>query len=54
MWDLNDACDECWNCKWFTMNDYNEEGCYGDVEPCHEYLEMENRMTKKDGDVNDA
>lgn len=47
MWDLNNACDECWNCKWFRTNNYNDDDCCGDVEPCHEYLEMENRMTKK-------
>lgn len=42
MWDLNNACDECWNCEWFRMNDYNDEGCCGDTEPCCEYSEMEN------------
>lgn len=40
MWDLNNACDECWNCEWFRMNDYNDEGCCGDTEPCHEYMKM--------------
>jgi hypothetical protein len=48
MWDLNNACDECWNCEWFRMNDYNDEGCCGDTEPCHEYSEMKNRRAEND------
>lgn len=45
---LNESCDECWNCEWFIMNDYNDLGCCGSTEPCKDYSEYKKEVIDND------